>query len=322
LTTVEQKKPDLDTDDLAGFGLVARELLRGAGEWTDDPAWVARARRSWEDVPGSLRHLVREFRRDSGPDGRLVLNGLPIGAERVPVTPKVKGSVQRVPALPASVLMLVANGIGDPGAFAAEKSGALVQDVVPVPGEETFQGNAGSVELTFHTENAFHPHRPDYVLLLCLRADHDGVSELRTCCSRRIVPKLTARARAALGRPEFVTEAPPSFGADGGGTSHAVLSGDPADPDLCLDQAATRALTDEGRDALVEIGTLIARNYDGIRLVPGDLAVVDNRVALHGRSSFVPRYDGRDRWLQRMFSFADLRRSRDHRPGDGSVLVK
>ncbi|MFH9400634.1 TauD/TfdA family dioxygenase [Streptomyces sp. NPDC017638] len=321
MTATEQRSAGLSGPELADVARIAHGLLERAPDRVDDPAWVADARRAWEDTPARLRRLVREFRRDSGADGRLLLTGLPV-PEHLPDTPMVMGSVQRTPALPAALLMLVAHGLGDPASFAAEKNGALVQDVVPVPGQEEFQGNAGSVELTFHTENAFHPHRPDYVLLLCLRTDHEGRAELRTCCSRRVLPRLTDRTREALARHEFVTEPPPSFGAAGPGGVHGVLTGDPEDPDLCYDESATRALTVSGRAALRELGAVIRGSYEGVRLRAGDLAVVDNRVTLHGRSSFVPRFDGKDRWLQRMFAFTDLRRSRDHRPADGNVLAK
>jgi L-asparagine oxygenase len=308
--------------DIAALERTARALLSRAGGRVDDPAWVARARTAWEDVPAGIRRRVREFRRDSGPDGCLVLRGLPIGAPDLPPTPSVKGSVQREPSLPAATLLLFAAGLGDPAAFAAEKSGALVQDVVPVPGQEEVQGNVGSVELTFHTENAFHPHRPDYVMLLCLRPDHEGLAELRTACVRRALPLLAPSARDALARREYLTEAPPSFGRTDEGTVHAVLTGDPADPDLCFDEAATRAPTPAGRAALTELSAAVRATYRGVLLRPGDLAIVDNRVTLHGRSRFTPRYDGSDRWLQRTFAFTDLRRSRDHRPDDGTVLVK
>ncbi len=310
-----------DAPTLARLGQVASHLLDQAGDRVDDPAWVDHARHAWEDSPTEVRRAVREFRRHSGPDGSLVLRHLPINARDLPPTPAVKGSVQHTPSLPAAMLLLFAAGLGDPGAFAAEKSGALVQDVVPVPGQEEVQGNVGSVELTFHTENAFHPHRPDHVMLLCLRADHEGVAELRTSCARRVLPLLTPATRAALGRPEYVTEAPPSFGPAGEGTAHAVLTGDPEDPDWCFDEAATRGATPEARAALAELGEVAHRTYTAVRLRPGDLAVVDNRVTLHGRSAFTPRYDGRDRWLQRTFAFSDLRRSRALRPGDGTVLV-
>ncbi|MFE1834081.1 TauD/TfdA family dioxygenase [Streptomyces sviceus] len=312
----------VDAHTLTRLGQVAAELLDQAGDRVDDPACVARARHAWEDVPTELRRTVREFRRHSGPDGALVLRRLPIGAAHLPPTPAVCGSVQHGPSLTAMTLLLFAAGLGDPAAFAAEKSGALVQDVVPVPGQEEVQGNVGSVELTFHTENAFHPHRPDYVMLLCLRPDHEGVAELRTSCARRVLPLLTPSTRETLGRPEFLTEAPPSFGLTGEGTAHAVLTGDPDDPDWCFDEAATKAVTPEGRAALAELAEVAHRTYTGVLLRPGDLAVVDNRVTLHGRSAFTPRYDGRDRWLQRTFAYSDLRRSRDHRPGDGTVLVK
>jgi L-asparagine oxygenase len=310
------------TRTLAALGQATTWLLDQAGDRVDDPDWVARARHAWEDAPAEVRRTVREFRRHSGPDGALVLRRLPIGAGHLPPTPMVKGSVQHTPSLAAATLLLFAAGLGDPAAFAAEKSGALVQDVVPVPGQEKVQGNVGSVELTFHTENAFHPHRPDYVMLLCLRPDHEGTAELRTSCARRVLPLLTPGTRATLGRPEFVTEAPPSFGLAGEGTAHPVLTGDPEDPDWCFDEAATRGMTPEARAALAELGEVAHRTYTGVLLRPGDLAVVDNRVTLHGRSAFAPRYDGRDRWLQRTFAFSDLRRSRDHRPGDGTVLVK
>ncbi|WP_198347609.1 hypothetical protein [Nocardia terrae] len=71
-------------------------------------------------------------------------------------------SVQREATVAAAVPAMVACVLGDPIAYLAEKSGALVQDVVPVRGKETFSGNAGSVLLTFrrvtvHGRTAFHP---------------------------------------------------------------------------------------------------------------------------------------------------------------------
>ncbi|TDD59964.1 hypothetical protein E1263_12755 [Kribbella antibiotica] len=57
----------------------------------------------------------------------------------------------------------------------------------------------------------------------------------------------------------------------------------------------------------------------GMVLVAGDLMVVDNRKAVHGRTSFVPRYDGNDRWLRRSFAVRDLSLSRGSRPAGSHV---
>lgn len=312
----------LDWDDLHRVEEVSRELAMTAPGTIDDPTWVAAARSGWDDLPAGLRRTVRRYRRDSGPDGTLLLRGLPVDESSLPDTPRVAGSVQRTVTVPAATLVALACGLGDPAAYQAEKHGALVQDVVPVPGKEEVQGNVGSVALSFHNENAFHQHRPDYVMLLCLRADHDRVAGLRSACIRTVLPLLSARTRAALSEPAFVTVPPPSFGLDEeAAIAHPVLSGAADDPDLRVDFAATRPLEPGGAAALAELAELFDRTARTVRLTPGDLVIVDNRVTVHGRTPFRPRYDGRDRWLQRTFVCTDLRRSRAIRPGDGYVMA-
>lgn len=299
----------------------ARSLAAVAGGLVDDPGWVAAARDRWQELPAPLRKAVAAFRRDPGPDGLLMIRGFPVEPPALPATPAVSGSAQRDTTPGAAALLMVACGLGDPGAFAAEKSGLLVQDVVPVRGHERFQGNLGSVELTFHSENAFHDQRPDFVLLLCLRPDHERIAGLRVACVRTMLDLLSEPTRTALFREEFVTAAPPSFGRVAQEAKHAVLCGAPDDPDIRVDFAATRALTDDARLALEELDRVVGRTARTVVLLPGDMVIVDNRVALHGRTAFRPRYDGADRWLQRSFAFADLRRSRHLRDGDGYVMA-
>ena len=38
----------------------------------------------------------------------------------------------------------------------------------------------------------------------------------------------------------------------------------------------------------------------GVPTKPGRLVLVDNRLVLHARHPYAPKYDGMDRWLQRM----------------------
>ncbi|MDX3639642.1 clavaminate synthase family protein [Streptomyces sp. MB09-02B] len=300
---------------------IAWKLAAQATGRPDDIEWVEAARNSWHELPVALRRTLAAFRRDSGPDGGLLLRGLPVDALGLPPTPSVNGSVQREPALGAAVLLMIACGLGDPGAFRPEKGGALVQDVVPVPGMEEFQGNAGSTRLTFHIENAFHEHRPDFVMLLCLRADPTGRAGLRTASIRQVLPLLSEDALRTLWAPEFITAPPPSFTmGDVEEAPAPVLTGDPSDPDIRVDLAATEPVTPGAADALRELQDHFDATAATHRLGPGELAIVDNRVTVHGRTEFTPRYDGTDRWLQRTFVMTDLRRSRAMRPADGYVL--
>jgi L-asparagine oxygenase len=320
---VDEQSPiaELSQAEADAIAQIAEKLCAGSEGLVDNHDFVASAREMWEEMPPRLRRLVREFRRHSGPHGALVVRGLPVQEQSLPCTPGVSGSVQSTVSVPAAVLLLMAHGLGDPAAFREEKSGALVQDVVPVPGQEEMQGNPGSVRLSFHIESAFHAHRPDYVTLLCLRTDHEQVAGLRTACVRQVLAELGDDSRQALFREEFQTAPPSSFALDSDQVPiHAVLSGASDDPDLRVDFASTTPLTEAGSSALTELSCLFDGAANTFYLAPGDFAIVDNRVTVHGRTAFRPRYDGQDRWLQRTFVLSDLRRSRHGRLRDGYVL--
>jgi len=311
----------LDGQEKGELTLLAEQLRDFGPRLNDDPRWTSAARELSCGLPTRLRRTLRRFTWNSGREAMLLVRNLPVDVENVPDTPSVRGSVQRGTTTPASALMLIAMAMGEVIAFDKEKTGALVQDVVPVPGMEQFQGNAGSIKLNMHTENAFHEHKPDLVGLMCLRNDHENVAGLRVASVRNAVPLLSARTREILHQPRFVTMAPASFEiADGLEEPHGILAGSFEDPDLKVDFSSTIPSDDEAAQAMTELEGVIERVAHTLILGPGDLAFVDNRLALHGRNSFQPRYDGRDRWLQRVFVHLDFRKSRVMRSADGQVL--
>ncbi|MBZ2409398.1 TauD/TfdA family dioxygenase [Streptomyces albidoflavus] len=299
---------------------VADGLLRVADGRLDDRSWLAAARAATEHLPHRLRGELRDFRHDAGVDGTLVIRNLPV-EEELPATPVVPGSVRRTASVAPATVATVMLQLGEVIAYRSEKTGALVQDVVPVPGHEAQQSNAGSVRLHLHTENAFHPHRPHYVGLLCVRADPTGDARLCTSSVRRVLPLLPKEVRAVLAEQRFMTEPPPSFGDLGGVTPvHAVLQGAPDDPDLVVDFAATHPLDDGARAALEALREALESQAYPHDLEVGDLAIADNRLTAHGRTSFRPRFDGTDRWLHRVYATLDARRVRPSSETGGAVL--
>ncbi len=288
----------------------------------DDAGWITAARALAIRLPERLRLTLREYRHDPGGRGVLLVRNLPFEEAELPPTPSVPESVESAATIPAAVQVLISLQLGEIGAFRSEKGGALVQNVVPVPGLETFQGNAGSTVLEMHVENAFHANRPDFVGLMCLRNDHRDQARLRTACIRPALDLIDDKTDRLLHEPRFVTEPPPSFGGrDEAAEPHAVLTGDRVDPDVRVDFTSTHPLDDEAAGAMERLQHAFAEVAEELLLQQGDLALVDNRLALHGRSSFVPRYDGRDRWLHRTFIHLDARRTRARRPDGGHVLT-
>jgi len=301
---------------------LAEQLVVAERGLVDELAWMDAARKLSSQLPLPVRQEVRSYRYDPGSDGLLILRNLPNDVTALPVTPTVPESVERVATVPAAISALISLSLGEVVAYREEKSGALVQNVVPVPGREESQSNAGSgTLLELHVENAFHPHRPDYVGLFCLRNDHSGTAGTLVSSIRRAVLLIPGSVVEVLTQPRFVTQPPPSFHA-GAGTDRPPVLGDPGgDPKHRVAFSATTGLDDEAkaalevlREALIDVSAMLV-------LQPGELAFVDNRLSVHGRTSFEARYDGHDRWLHRTFVHLDHRRSRGQRAGNGLVLI-
>ncbi|WP_018802281.1 TauD/TfdA family dioxygenase [Salinispora arenicola] len=311
----------LDEPERNEIRTLAERLCQTRPALLDDPLWLAAAREYSCDLPVALRRALRRFSADSGREGAIQLHGLPSGSTHP--TPTERESVERATTVPASASVMCAMALGEVVAFRAEKRGAVVHNVVPVPGEEGVQSNAGSrVMMEMHIENAFHPHRPDYVALACVRPDPTGSAGLRVASIRRALGLLSIDERIVLAEPRFRTEPPPSF--TGGGCAdlepHPVFTGEYEDPDVKVDFNATESLDPSAGRVMASLREALEAVTDTVYFEPGDVVIVDNRVALHGRTAFEPRYDGHDRWLHRVFIQADGRRSRAMRPGGDHVI--
>ena len=299
---------------------LAEHLVRTEPGLLDDPGWLQHARRLSCHLPPSLLEAIRRYRHEPGDHGILLISNLPVDEDTLPDTPGTRESVESAATVPAAVSLLIGLQLGEVIAYRPEKRGAMVQNIVPVRGMETSQSNAGSKPLDFHVENAFHPNRPDYVGLLCLRSDHEKRAETLASSIRQALPLLGQADRDILHQPRFVSVAPPSFGLGDHTEPHPVLDASREDPNIVLDFQATTAVDDEAADALVRLCAALLDVAVPVVLLPGQMVFVDNRITLHARSLFTPRYDGRDRWLHRVHVTLDNRRSRARRPGNGAVL--
>lgn len=310
----------LTDDEQTDLSALVQRAVRIAPRLVDNDGWQTEVRALSCHLPACLLESIRYFRHDSGLDGMLTVANLPVGSDTLPPTPNVPNSVERVATAPATLAMLLGQQLGEVVAYRAEKQGALVQNVVPVPSLATSQSNAGSVPLELHTENAFHPNRPDYVGLLCLRAAQQHRVGTRVAALRRAYPLLDETDRTILREPRFVTDAPPSFQAAGRSEPRPVLTGSPDDPDLCVDFHATSPVDAVAARTLSRLRDALGEVECELALEPGDMVFLDNRLVVHGRIAFAPRYDGSDRWLHRVFVHLDHRRSRLYRTGNGAVL--
>ncbi|MEY4231748.1 MAG: hypothetical protein RLZZ362_2597 [Actinomycetota bacterium] len=278
-------------------------------------AFVTAAGHASRLLPPAVHDALVDFADQPHRSGALLLKGMPLGAlpatPATPTTPAFKDHTSEM------TLLTVARRLGQPVGYEPEHGGDIVQNIVPVQGSADRQVSTSStVHLMFHTEAAFHPHRPRYLLLLCLRGDPSATTTLSSI--HEVLPLLPGDVRDTLFESRFRTAVDESYlhgRTNVLGAPMPVLSGDRELPTMVFDADLMVGIDQDADDALRLLAEAVVSLQTGVVLEAGDLLVVDNAVAVHGRSPFTPRFDGTDRWLQRAFVVSDLRPSASERRG-------
>lgn len=255
-------------------------------------------------LPPDLLELLSEFRRDGNTDGYLLLRGLPVH-EDLPTTPTSTPAPLDRPLIAAEAwLAIVGMALGLPTGYAELRAGTVFHDVYPSPNAHHLSSETSETLLEFHTEMAYHQLQPQFVMLACSRADHEREAATLVASVRKALPAVSARSRAELYARPVPCNLDVAFrGGDEQGpqASVAVLHGSESDPMLGYDRELLVPTTPAAIAALAELSGALDGVTEPVRLEPGDLVVIDNYRTTHARTPFVPRWDGEDRWLHRMY---------------------
>ncbi|MFG2168869.1 guanitoxin biosynthesis L-enduracididine beta-hydroxylase GntD [Micromonospora chersina] len=284
------------------------------------------------DLPQRVRARLNEFRLGEL-DGVLVVSGWPVDQERVGPTPKhwrerPEPTTSRREEL---LLLMLGSLLGDPFAWATQQDGRLIHDVLPIAGHENEQlGSSSAALLTWHTEDAFHPLRGDFLMLGCLRNPYGAQTTVGYVDSL----DLPESVREVLFEPRFSIRPDESHLAKNNSDADneaftdieemdrapepiAVLFGDRNAPYIRADPYFMDVAEgdDQARSALDAFSKAMDDLMFDVALQDGDFIIIDNYRVVHGRKPFKARHDGTDRWLKRINITADLRKSRASRPG-------
>lgn len=183
--------------------------------------------------------------------------------------------------------------------YKQEQSGRKIQNLFPIKKHQTEQISSSSkVTLEMHTEAAFHPYRPDYLSLFCVRGDSTAGTTFSTLSD--ILNELDEGTKDELRRPNFMTRPDASY--------MAGISGNPMirttilnnnDCMLIFDRDLMMGMCTESTNALNRLIDVVEKVKRVVHLEQGQILTLDNEKVVHGRTPFNPRYDGTDRWLKR-----------------------
>ena len=292
-----------------------------------------------KNIPQNIKNALLEFSKKGSETGFLLIKNvlfqqndleeslysLPLTLV-TPVTPDNNNSKIGEKTMLARIQSIFLNCIGEMLSYEAEGYGRLFQDVVPVKQLEREQTSVGSnTELEIHTEQAFSKLRPDILSLACIRGDIEALTYILPV--KMILHDLTEEEKKMLRLHLWKTGVDLSFKLNNNDFIEGdirgplpIISGDPDDPKLVFDQDLMFGVNDEANNLLKKIIEIYYKKRIQHNLQSGQIILIDNTRAVHGRSPFYPKYDGNDRFLIRCFAVYDYNYSEYARKDSGRMI--
>ncbi|MFE2069139.1 arginine beta-hydroxylase, Fe(II)/alpha-ketoglutarate-dependent [Streptomyces sp. NPDC059467] len=336
----------LTAQDNAALAPLLTELA-GTFATIENPELIRRAPVLACSLPSRLLEFLEEF-RSTEPSAVCLVSGLDMDDRTVGPTPEHwRNTEVASTALPQEIFFLLcAARLGDVFGWSTQQDGRIMHDVLPIKGHEHYELGSNSLQhLSWHTEDAFHPCRGDYVALMCLK--NPDLAETVVCDAGDLnwdALDVTALLEAEFTQMPDNSHLPQNTAQSTGNpvqdrlrarsfaliqswnenpVKRPVLFGDRHDPYMALDPYHMKHddWTERSLNAFRDLCDQIEKNMRDVILRPGDIAFIDNFRAVHGRKSFRPRYDGSDRWLKRLNITRNIRGSRAWRPAAADRII-
>ena len=326
----------LQPDEIASIQALLADLA-SRYDSSEDPDFLAESEVVAHELPRRVRRELVRFKLEEPRDGMLIISGFPVDQERIGATPPHwKQPDKDSPALQEEMLLVLMGSIlGECIGWSTQQDGQVMHNIVPIEAHRQEQLGSGSeVLLTWHTEDAFHPFRGDYLGMACLRnpdgvpttvASLDGIELAPEHLDKLFEPHYTIRpdnshqqknksddremdagAQQSYEEIERMTAEPDKI---------PLLFGDRQAPYMRLDPYFMDPVEDDpqAQAAFEALTEAIESQIEDVVLQPGDFCLIDNFQAVHGRKPFKARFDGNDRWMKRVNIVRDLRKSRSVR---------
>jgi L-asparagine oxygenase len=301
---------DLTNDEIEILLTLASKITASPSLQTD--LFCSLAKEHSRKIPQRLKDLLVEFSKKGTKTGFLLIKTIPIDNNSIPPTP-FKSETNKIGenTVLARIQSLIISFIANLISYEAESNGNLFQDIFPVKGMEKQQTSVGSsTELEIHTEQAFSKLKPDILCLSCLRSNSEAKTHILPVSS--ITENMDNNELQLLRQPLWKTGVDLSFklnniefidGDIRGPIS--ILSENIDDPILTFDQDLMFGITEESKPFIKKIVDIYYNKRISHVLQPGEIILIDNLRAVHGRSPFLPNYDGNDRFIVRCFGVYD-----------------
>ncbi|MGB7997907.1 TauD/TfdA family dioxygenase [Photobacterium halotolerans] len=284
--------------------------------WLNTKTWLGHMVKSC--LPNDIANQIQSF-KDCNDSNALIIRGLPLDENLAP-TP-YQGYVE-----PSKLPIISAINIGiyhlagiEPISFQNENNGFLFRHVVPSLNSRNDKSSHGSLHTFGH-----HVDNPDLPLSCEKISDKSGCPEFLSLMAIRtdlrvrsnfillddVLSQLSSGVVKQLTKPHFEISRPDSFSQNTSSVLPLIVYSKSNQAYCRYDKENTTPLTKEAAAALVmfEAKLQAPEMKNSILYQPGDFLMIKNQRLMHSREGFLPRDDGTDRWLIRLFGMSSLER--------------
>lgn len=323
-------KETFTTDELKAIECIINDLMKRF-DTIESQAFVEECTLQASQLPYRVRKILFDFRNQKNNLGFLLFEGFQISDEKISDTPKHWDTPWSNPnTLREEVFQcLLCCGMGDLFGWLTQENGRLLRNIVPIKADQDEQlGGSSRVELLWHIEEAFHPQRADMMTIMCYRNNEKAGTNV---CSLNQM-KIPKEIHHILSQPRFTIDPDKSHLPENNESQHwkletehfkkiksflanptptPVIFGPPGFERMVIDQAFMKPLPNDtaAEEALHWFYQHMNDYKTTVEMKSGDILLLDNRRAVHGRTPYKPHYGPRARWLRRGNIAADLTKS-------------
>lgn len=141
----------------------------------DTESFVRHALITSHSLPLEIKSHLIDFKYSGNQEGYILIKSLQ-SDPLIPKTPKYDREILFKKSFYSEYwLSIFSSFLGDIFGYKQEGSGKLFHNIRPTETNQcTLSSESSGILLDFHTETAFHPVMPDYLLLYCLRGDRNN----------------------------------------------------------------------------------------------------------------------------------------------------
>ena len=270
--------------------------------------FVEEAKELSKEVPDTMKAFINSFNNNEIEDDMIIFKNLPYDINLN--TPESNEYFIGETTILSRCQSIINEYIGEMISYEAEAHGHLFQDMVPNKKLMSTQTSLGSkIELELHTEQAFSTLRPDFLCLSCITGDKNAKTYYLHMDN--ITNNLSREENILLKEKLWKIGVDLSFVMNGCCKDIRGPLSIIENNKLVFDQDLMIGTSKESKDIITKIIKIYYEHRKFHVLQPGDALIINNKKLVHGRSSFEPLFNGKDRFILRSFIMKNIDKIKD-----------